>query len=582
MIPYTTHMALIRFVRAHWFVLGLCIAFLLPWIVFGHALRQGFAAIDDSFLIVNNPIVHGLDVRRIRLAFSTFDPELYIPVSLLTFQLNWVLGGGSAFPFHLTNILLQSVNSVLVAALMFSWTKRRTLSLAAALLFAVHPLHTEAVVWAAGRKDLLSTLFLLSSYLGFRRYQETRRALPWILSLLSFLLALLSKALAVTLPAILFLDVLLLRKARPFKAACIALIPFAALAAVFLQVASFGKERILASSTLLDTFVMAQKSSVFYLQKFLVPTGLTVIYPYQGAISLQFPTFFIPLLITVALLSVAVWQWRRRPMVSFGILFFFVTLAPTFFNFHKGEFLFFAVDRYAYVPSIGVFLVLLTIGGEFFDLVRVPTKVLWSLLSLALLVLGVLSIRQTKVWDTPDTLFGRAIALYPESVSARTAMGSVLRERNQLQEAFTVLHDGARFSDHPALNVEAGLVYSANGQVDDAREQFRMALKKNPLLAPAEYYLGFLDAYDGNETGAISWYRKAIGHDPSYVTVRVHLADLLMKNKNFTEAEDQLHEALKWNPVSIEALEAMVELKKLQKNSADVMYWQSVLEEMDK
>jgi len=574
-------MVIIRFVRAHWFAFGLCVVFLLPWIVFGHALRQGFAAIDDSFLIVNNPIVHGLDAKRVWLAFTTFDPELFIPASLLTFQLNWVLGGGSALPFHLTNILLQSVNAVLVGALLFSWTKRRTLSLAAALLFAVHPLHTEAVVWAAGRKDLLSTLFLLTAYLGFRRFQETRRAFPWILSLLSFLLALLSKALAVTLPVILFLDVLLLRKERPLKTACIALIPFAALSMAFLWIASLGKERILASSTLFETFVMAQKSSVFYLQKFLFPTGLTVIYPYQGAISLQLPTFFVPLLINIVLLSIAVWQWRRRPMVSFGVLFYFVTLAPTFFNFHKGDFLFFAVDRYAYIPSIGLLLVLLTLGAELFDRVRVPHVIRWSLLSLAILALGILSIRQTKIWDTPDTLFGRAIALYPESVSARIAMGSVLRERNQLPEAFEVLHDGARFSDHPALNVEAGMVYSASGQVEDAREQFRMALKKNPFLAPAEYYLGFLDAHDGNEDGAIEWYRKAIEHDPSYVTVRVHLSELLMKRKDFSGAEEQLQEALKWNPVSIEALEAMVELKKLQKNSADVTYWQSVLEQME-
>jgi tetratricopeptide (TPR) repeat protein len=574
-------MVIIRFLKAHWFIFGLGFLFILPWIVFGHSLWQDFAAIDDGFLIVNNPIVHRLDAWHIKLAFTTFDPELYIPLTLLSFQLNWLLGGGSPFIFHLTNILLQSINALLVCALFYSWTKRRSLALVAALFFAVHPINTEAVVWAAGRKDLLCTMFFLLSYLGFRKFEESRRILPLALSICGFVLALLSKAMAATLPVVLLLDILLLRKERAAKSVFAALIPFAALAVLFLWIASFGKEHILASSSLWDTFVMAQKSSVFYLQKLLIPTGLTVIYPYQGAISLKLLTFLIPLLINVALAGVVIWQWKKRPIISFGILFYFITLAPTLFNFHKGDLLFFAVDRYAYLPGLGFLIVVLALGYEFLSWMKLPAVWYWLLPPIVILAFGIGSIFQTHVWDTPDSLFGRSLALYPESVSARMAMGSILRERNQLPEAFTVLHDGARYSDHPGLNIEAGLVYSANGQMDDAREQFRMALSKDPTLAPAEYYLGFLDAHDGNEASAISWYKKAIGHDPSYVTVRVHLAELLMKNKNFAEAEDQLNEALKWNPVSVEALQAMVELKKLQKNSADLIYWQSVLKKAE-
>jgi len=157
------------------------------------------------------------------------------------------------------------------------------------------------------------------------------------------------------------------------------------------------------------------------------------------------------------------------------------------------------------------------------------------------------------------------------------AMGSILRERNLLEEAFTVLHDGVRYSDHPGLNLEAGLVYSANGQVNDAREQFLLALKKDPTLAPAEYYLGFLAVHDGDRDGAINWYRKAVEHDPSYVTVRVHLADLLMQRKDAAGAEEQLREALQWSPVSIEALESRVQLAVLTNDQSAMVIWGEML-----
>ncbi len=183
--------------------------------------------------------------------------------------------------------------------------------------------------------------------------------------------------------------------------------------------------------------------------------------------------------------------------------------------------------------------------------------------------------KQSTVWDSPDSLFGRSLALYPESVSARMALGSILRERNQLAEAFEILRDGAKYSEHPGLNIEAGLVYSSAGQTDDAREQFRIALQKNPHLAPALFYLGFLDAHDGQTDRAIEWYMKAITEDPSYVTVRVHLADLLIKQQRYDEAHRELTAAYDWNPVSAEVITAFIALETARNNQAEVQRWQA-------
>ncbi len=568
-----------QFCRRHWFQIGLVIAFILPWIAFGRSLFQDFAAIDDGFLIVNNPIVHGLDAWRIKLAFTTFDPELYIPFTLLSFQIDWVLGHGMPFIFHITNLLLQSTNAILLAGLFLLWTKNKSIALAAALIFAVHPFNTEAVVWAAGRKDLLSTVFFLLALIAYKKWSDDEKSYVRLIALgfFFFLCALLSKVSAVTLVAVMILDVLLLKSHRSKKEIAGIFVTFFTLGLVFLWVASLGKERILSSSTLLETIVMAQKSAFFYITKFFFPSQLTVIYPYEGTISLLEPEFFLPAICNAFLLWIAFRQWKRRPLVSYGILFYFLTLAPTFFNFHKGDLYFFAVDRYAYVPMIGLLLATSTVVAEIVDSTLIQKRYAWGLFGIIIVLFIGISAMQTRVWDSPDALFGHAMELYPEAASPRMALASIFRDQNRLSDAFTIVHEGARYSDHPGLNIEAGLVYSANGEVANAKSQFAMALKKNPTLAPAMFYLGFLEEHDHEESAAIAWYEKAIVADPSYVTVRVHLAELLIVQSEFEEAEKQLAEALKWNSVSVEAMQGMIDLETARKDSAQANYWKEML-----
>ncbi len=575
---HTVGISFFSLLRRQWFLLSAVGIVLLPLIVFGHSLFQDFAAIDDSFLIVNNPIVHGWDIRRIWLAFTTFDPELYIPFTLVSFQLNWILANGAAWPFHATNLLLHSANALLVTLLVLSLTRHKITAIVVGLLFAVHPLHTEAVVWAAGRKDLLCTTFLLLSYLLFRHWKIQGRSTALIASIVFFLCSLLSKVLSATLPAVLVIDLLLLDRHQRSKKKWWSLAPFMLLSIGLLIVARFGKEHILASSTLWETFVMAQKSSMFYLQKLLVPLGLTVIYPFQETISLQRAEFLLPTLCNIVLLIAAFWQRHKRPLVTFGILFYFLTLSPTFFNFHKGDLLFFAVDRYAYIPSIGIFLAATVLIGAVIKTWALPRNVAAVAACCVLSLLSVLSFRQTYVWDSPDTLFGRSVRLYPQSVAARMALASVLRERNDLTGAFDILKEGLRYSDHPGLNLEAGLVYMASGQTEDAREQFEAARMKEPSIATSYFYLGFLDDYDKKTDNAIAHYTKAVALDPSYVSARVSLARHLIRRKQFADARSQLLQALTWNPVSTETLSALTELAHAQGRKDEATQWQQTLE----
>jgi len=289
----------------------------LVFLAFGRSLWQGFAPLDDGFLIVWNLAVRGFTRESFRLAFTTYDPELYIPLTLVSFQLNYVTAGLQPWMYHLTNLLLHAANALLVMGLLrmllthdSSRTREgaRLAVILCGLLFAVHPLHTEAVVWIAGRKDLLSTFFALLSFIAYLRYRKgSRRA--YALSIVTFLLALLAKVTPLTLPVAFLLADLLLERRKDGWRMLTDKIPFLLLSTIFGLVAMGGKERVLTEEGYGGAFLLAGKSMMFYTEKLLLPLRLNVYHPYRGAMSLTEPRLLIPSLLLLGLLGLGL---RRR------------------------------------------------------------------------------------------------------------------------------------------------------------------------------------------------------------------------------------------------------------------------------
>ncbi|OGJ56563.1 hypothetical protein A3D88_00030 [Candidatus Peribacteria bacterium RIFCSPHIGHO2_02_FULL_52_16] len=528
----------------------------LPFLVFGRSLFHDFAPIDDWFLIVENLSVHGITFANLKAIFTTYDPELYIPFTLLTFQINYVMAELQPFVYHLTNILLHGANGVLVYFIFRRSTLGRSLPFVCALIFLLHPIQTETVVWIAGRKDLLSTFFYLLSFLFYVRYRNGIRT-SYALSVIFFVCALLSKAMAMTLPAVLILYDLLIARRRIDRTFIADKIPYVLLSILFIVIALGGKERVIGSSSALDTILMAGKSSVFYIQQIFLPWNFSVYYPQVTDISLLKAEFFIPLLLVLAAIALAIFFHRKHPMISFGILFYFITLSPTFLNFHKGQVIFFAVDRYAYLPFIGILLIIIAVINPLFHRIRFPQKFVLIMSMLMILLLSILSIRQTEIWETGERLFSHALGLYPRSLNARIDLARIHRERGEYQKAFDLLKEGLALGDHSALRLNAGVIYARTGDVQSATEQFEKAKVMDPLNPEPHFYLGSLWEQTNNPTLAREAYTKAVELDPSYVIARIRLAQLLIADGEIDEAKTQLQEAIRWNPNSVEAREAL-------------------------
>jgi protein O-mannosyl-transferase len=532
-------------------ILGTACAFLIiALLAYGQSLGNGFVRWDDGLLIVENPIVRGRSVASLLRAFTTFDPELYIPVTFLSYKFDHALGGVEPFVYHVDSLVLHVLNALLVTLLAHRLLKRDRAALGVGLLFLLHPLHVEAVAWASGRKDLLSTAFALGSMLAYLSYRRdgSRAAYGWSVGL--FALGLGSKVMVITLP----LWLLLLDEwtSRPrTKAMLIDKIPYCGLSLLFGLIAVFGKTAVLAESTLLEKILMAGRSALFYPWKLAWPTGLSVLYPHSGAIELRDPAFLVPLLVTGVLALASVWLvWRRSrwSVAGIGVLLYLIAVSPTFINFAKGEGdLYVASDRYAYWPSIGL---LLALGAALAALDRypLPRKAIAGVLGVVLLGLGWLTRAQALVWKDTETLFAHVIEHQPDSYIAHANLGNAHRRAGRDDEAIAAFEKSLAIRPHPRTLSNLGAVHRKQGKIDASLAAYGRALEIDANSKEAHFGLGIVLAGQGKLAEAEREYRRAVEIDPSYGEAHTNLGSLLLKRGRTAEAEQEYRLALAADP----------------------------------
>lgn len=528
-------------------------AFLLvALLVYGRSLGNGFVRWDDGLLITENPIIRGIGLRNIAAMFSTYDPELYIPATFFSYALDYMIGGTQPFVYHLHSLLLHVGVALAVAWLLYLLFDDPAVALLCGLLFLLHPLHVEALAWASGRKDLISTFYGLLAMIAYLQWREDgRRGLYW-LSLALFTVALLGKVMIATLPVLLLLlDDLRGRRVRRGDWSMLAdKLPYAALSVLLGLVAIFGKTQVIAKSTPWDKVLMAAKSTVFYLQTFVAPFRLSVLYPYTGEVTVSSPDFFVPLLLVALLVAAALWSRRFGRAFFFGIAFFLVAVAPTFVNFAKGGIdLYFASDRYAYLPSVGlVFLVALGLEAA-----GRRKAMLSGLLACVTLVFAGFAYRQSLYWKDTETLFGHALELYPNSHVAWANMGNAHRRAGEDAEAIAAFEKALAIEPNSRTYSNLGAVYRKHGDLPRARAQYEKALALNPESSVAHFGMGILLLTQRDAAGAMREYEEAIRLDPRYEEAYVNKGALLLKQGKPADAEDAYREAIRINPAFADA-----------------------------
>lgn len=389
--------------------------------VYASSLWNGFVNVDDQLLVTENAHVLVPAFSNVWYVLTHFDPELYIPVTFFSYQIETWMFGMHAWHFHLINLLLHLGSTLLVWSIVKKLTKSEAIGGITAALFALHPLNAEAVLWVSARKDVLSAFFFLASLHQYLRHGETNHKRSYIRSIVFFVLALGSKVTAFTLPVILlFID----RKASAKKVS-----PFFAFAILFGCVALIGKSTVAHTLEAGPMIVMALRSTLFYLQLIVAPAGQAVMHAVPKAM-LYSPLVLLAIL-TILGVTFGLWKAKKKlPAAWWGWVFFCVTLAPTFVHYTRGnEFYLLASERYAYLPSIGIFVIVAATWTKLFSHphVRASTRTILIIGSACVLaVFAFLTVLRTFVFRDSVMLHMDTLQKHPDDSRAAYGLAMAL------------------------------------------------------------------------------------------------------------------------------------------------------------
>ncbi|CAG0994598.1 hypothetical protein MTYP_02472 [Methylophilaceae bacterium] len=490
---------------------------LLTFLVYLPSLGNGFVNWDDPTYVFENAYIRSLSPEFFKFAFTSFYFSNWHPLTLISYAFDYALWKDSPFGYHLVNNIFHSINTGLVFLLTLKVACRTKASaftstaaaFIAAMLFGIHPQRVESVAWISERKDVLCAFFFLLSVLAYMRYSASvRKALWYSLSLVFFILALMSKPMAVTLPVVLLiLDFYPLeRLRRGIKTIVLEKIPFLALSAAsaivtILAQRSEGALMAVEKYPLWMRAVSSLKAAGFYIFKAVYPAGLAPYYPLSGRAELFDLSFFAAAALIAALAVTSIIVLKKTRAFLAAWLFFIVTLLPVIGIVQVGSQA--AADRYTYIPLIGPFM----LAGSLLALTLERARQKKPALSAAafivvisiFIILAGLTVRQTAFWKDSISLWDRQIAVYPGKVPhAYNLRGLAYDEQKRHLEAI------ADFDMAVALDPGYAYAYNNRGNARKAIGEFGKAIDdylKAASIAPhlAEPYINLSVAY--SETG---------------------------------------------------------------------------------
>ncbi|MBI5237037.1 MAG: hypothetical protein HY887_01250, partial [Deltaproteobacteria bacterium] len=437
-------------------------AAVITFLVYLPALQNGFVNWDDSFYVYRNPNISALNLETVKWAFRAEVNAQWHPLTILSFTADYAIWGLNPKGYHLTNNIFHALNTFLI--FMITWRlfdcggracapaapsggviDRGPLAAAliTALLFGLHPMRVESVAWVTERKDVLYAFFFLLSILAYLRYvrHDGSKRASYLLCLACFILALMSKPMAVTLPVVLLiLDLYPLGRlsVKGIRHTLIEKIPFFALSVLISAVTLWAQLASGMTPTTENIPIPVRiagmlRGYLFYLYKTFWPFDLAPLYPYRLRTELLSPEHmgYLSLLIGITVFCVIMAKTKKIFLAAW--LYYLVTLLPVIGLMQVGSQA--AADRFTYLPSLGPFT--LIGAGAAYLIDRYGKKAVFALmLAMAALsaLMAVLTVRQISIWKDSITLWSREIELFPV-IRAYSGRATQYFEEGNFEEA---------------------------------------------------------------------------------------------------------------------------------------------------
>lgn len=563
-------------------VLLIVLSLLLYW----NTLHHNFVNFDDTTLVVKNHYIKALSLENLKAIFTPGVVGAYQPLRTLSYALDYHFWKLNPTGYHLTNILCHAVNTLLVFFIAYLLSKHLLLACLAALIFAVHPIHVEAVAWVSGRRDVLASAFALCSFLSFLRIfpplysneaAKPRRSgwkqgILYGLSCLLFVAGLLTKPTVVILPLLFivydlcFVDPPLFRQWRRSWLYLPLFVLAFFLTQLFLSVARTSgvvETHFHATNPVMRTWTMLRVLAEYVFMLF-IPRHLSVTYGVQMSASVLESSVLIGVILLTFIVIVMFLAWQQTKFVFFGIAWFFVTLLPVS---NIIPIAIIKADRYLYLPSVGFCLVsawLIVRGGTLLartTKARLVTIAYWGMICLVLMVYSFLTVQRNRDWKDSHTLWTATLETHPDSSIALNNLGLIYAEEGMHEKAIALyeqvlaLHPEQEHIERVYVNMADA--YVALHMFDQAIEYYQQALETTPEYIDA--YLGLanmsieLQQYEHAE----QIYQQALALENQTDRVYTQLGNLAMLQGKYETARTFFQKALNINPAAINAYNGM-------------------------
>lgn len=509
---------------------------------YANALSNGFVY-DDVPQVVENPWIR--DLGNLPNAFATHvagfrdnaNANYYRPLMHVAYSMTYAVVGAEPVGYHLVNVALHAVTSVLIFLLLLELARGRGLegrralygAAFAASVFAVHPIHTEAVTWVAGVPDVLAGLFVtLSLYLYVRERRTGTRA-AYVGSVVAFALALLSKEPAFGLLAVLVVFDFAAGRRALHPRSLLRYLPFAVIALTYLAVRTYalGDLSPVARHAELSGVELALNAFALwpsYLGSLVVPIHLNAFHSFHPVHSAAELPVVVGILAAIGYGAAFVVAMRRSPTVALALALIAVPLLPVHYIPAVGEATF--SERYLYVPSIGyaVLVALAWWRASAWSRPRARIAAGGLVAVLALYALG--TVQRNPVWRNELSLWSDTVAKSPDAYVPRTQLGDALFVAGDLAGAIehyevAIALDATRPDAHNNL----GMAYLRSGRHAEAIDRFLFVTELEPRSPMAFNNLGLAYKLIGRLDDAIAAYTRAFELAPNHPGLCHNLAN---------------------------------------------------------
>jgi len=549
------------FGRREWVI---CAALLLvTFAIYAQVSHHDFLLYDDSDYVTQNAHVRaGLTWDGVAWAFTNTQAGNWFPLTWLSHMLDCQIFGVDSGAIHAMNVFYHGLAVLLLFLILRRMTGAVWRSAFVAFLFSLHPLHVESVAWVAERKDVLNALFWFLTiwiYLGYVQRPNRRRyaALAAV-----FALALMTKAMAVTLPfALLLLDFWPLRRIAGEAAASgqDAITPRSAirekgpllalsLAAAMLTVAAQRGSHYVMPLSLVPLgarISTALTSAVAYIADMFWPAGLAVFYPYD-----LHPQIWRAVAAAAAILLATVFAIRARrlhPYLAFGWFWYLVTLLPVAGLVQVGSQA--RADRYTYLPMIGIWVALAWGVEELAGGRRLWKQAAALAAAAACVACAAVTWRQIGYWQDTITLFQHSLSVTQGDYLGYNTLGLAYRDKGRLDEAIASYRRAvAIYPGFEDAHLNLSQALAEKGQAEESLNELAIAVRIDPNDAEALYNLGVGLANQGRFEDAVQAFRAAIQVKPDLAKAHANLGSALGSLDRLDEAIAEFTAALRLDP----------------------------------